>query len=89
MPSPGEHKTLQDRIVAYVDPVQRSPEFPGREYDAALLVALPPSVARCGERGEFHTFCYGGPIFAATLAVRAGERFVRDGCQFADVVRCE
>jgi hypothetical protein len=46
---------------------------------AALLAALPPSVDRGGERSEFHTFCYGGPILAATLAVRAGEGFVRDG----------
>jgi diphthamide synthase (EF-2-diphthine--ammonia ligase) len=48
-----------------------------------------PSVDRCGERGEFHTFCYVGPIFAETLAVRAGERFVRDGFHFTDVVACE
>jgi hypothetical protein len=51
--------------------VQRSPEFLGRAYDAASLTALPPLVDRCGERGEFHTFCYGGPIFAEILAVRA------------------
>jgi diphthamide synthase (EF-2-diphthine--ammonia ligase) len=76
-------------VLTYVNPVQRSPEFLGPAYDAALLAELSPSADRCRERGEFHTFCYGGPIFAETLAVRAGERCVRDGLQFADVVPCE
>src|SRR5438552_18129358 len=76
-------------LITCVDPVQLSPEFLGREFDAALLAALPPSVDRWGERGEFHTLCYGGPIFAETLAVRAGESSVRDGFQFADVVPWE
>jgi diphthamide synthase (EF-2-diphthine--ammonia ligase) len=75
-----------DAVITSVDPLQRSPAFLGRDHDAALLAALPPSVDRCGERGEFHTFCYGGPIFAEMLAVRAGERCVRDSIQFVDVV---
>ena len=34
--------------------------FVGRPYDAVLLADLPPGVHPCGERGEFHTFCFAG-----------------------------
>jgi diphthamide synthase (EF-2-diphthine--ammonia ligase) len=60
--------------------------FVGRECHAALLAELPPSVDPCGERGEFHTFYYAGPMFAAPLAVCVGERLVRDGFYFADAL---
>jgi diphthamide synthase (EF-2-diphthine--ammonia ligase) len=58
----------------------------GREFDADLLRELPATVDPCGERGEFHTFCYAGPMFAAPISVRVGEKVERDGFQFADVL---
>ncbi|MEO8796218.1 MAG: ATP-binding protein, partial [Daejeonella sp.] len=27
----------------------------------------------CGENGEFHTFCYSGPIFESELKFKLGE----------------
>ena len=50
----------------------------GRAYDAALLDALPAGVDPCGERGEFHTLSYGGPLFSRTLKLRRGESVLRD-----------
>jgi len=47
--------------------------FAGREFDAALLADLPAAVDPCGENGEFHTFCYAGPMFRAPIAVSGGE----------------
>jgi uncharacterized protein (TIGR00290 family) len=47
--------------------------FAGREFDAALLTELPPAVDPCGENGEFHTFCYAGPMFHAPINVTGGE----------------
>jgi uncharacterized protein (TIGR00290 family) len=47
--------------------------FAGREFDAALLEDVPPSVDPCGENGEFHTFCYAGPMFRDPIAVVSGE----------------
>jgi uncharacterized protein (TIGR00290 family) len=47
-----------------VDPRQLDPSFAGRLFDAALLAELPAGVDPCGERGEFHTFVSGGPMFA-------------------------
>jgi uncharacterized protein (TIGR00290 family) len=47
--------------------------FAGREFDAALLAELPAAVDPCGENGEFHTFCYAGPMFRQMIAVAGGE----------------
>jgi diphthamide synthase (EF-2-diphthine--ammonia ligase) len=42
------------------------------------LVRQPGGVDRCGERGEFHTCVHAGPMFAHPLAVRTGERVLRE-----------
>lgn len=65
--------------------------FAGRNYDAALLAELPPEVDRCGELGEFHTFCYAGPMFKNPMfkhmtPVQTGETVTRDGFCFTDLV---
>jgi uncharacterized protein (TIGR00290 family) len=73
-------------IVTCVDPKQIPPELAGRRYDAEFLAALPASADPCGERGEFHTFAFAGPMFAEPVAVRAGERVERDGFVFADLL---
>ena len=51
----------------------------GRAFDNALLDTLPAGVDPCGERGEFHTLSYGGPLFRQALALRRGESALRDG----------
>jgi uncharacterized protein (TIGR00290 family) len=75
---------LRARLTC-VDPKQLAASFAGREFDAALLADLPPSVDPCGERGEFHSFAYAGPMFRAPVAVRLGEIVERDGFVFADL----
>jgi uncharacterized protein (TIGR00290 family) len=47
--------------------------FAGREYDADFLASLPPDVDLCGENGEFHTFCYEGPLFKKKIHFKKGE----------------
>ena len=76
---------LRARLTC-VDPKQLAASFAGREFDAALLAELPPSVDPCGERGEFHTFCYAGPAFHHPIAVQSGEIVERDGFVFADLL---
>ncbi len=66
-------------MVVCVDSEVLAPEFAGRQFDAAFVRDLPPTVDPCGERGEFHTFVYAGPTFAAPIAVARGEIVVRDG----------
>ena len=73
-------------ILTCVDPKQLDARFAGRIFDEQLLQELPPEVDPCGERGEFHTFAFAGPMFRQPLAVRAGEVVIRDGFVFADVL---
>ena len=72
-------------VLTCVNPKQLAAEFCGRQFDAALLAALPASVDPCGENGEFHSFVYGGPMFRHALAVETGETVERDGFVFTDV----
>ena len=71
--------------VTCVDPKQLDASFAGREFDAAFLADLPPGVDPCGERGEFHTFAYDGPMFRRPISIRGGEIVARDGFVFADL----
>lgn len=72
-------------VVTCVDPRALDPSVAGRAFDAALLAALPPGVDPCGERGEFHTCVWDGPMFDRPLALAVGARVERDGFVFADV----
>jgi uncharacterized protein (TIGR00290 family) len=76
---------LRARITC-VDPQQLDPIFAGRDFDLALLDALPPTADPCGERGEFHTFAYGGPMFAVPVGIESGVVVERDGFVFADLL---
>ena len=60
--------------------------FAGRDFDKALLAALSAEIDPCGERGEFHTFVYAGPMLNTELRVRLGQLVVRDQFVFADVI---
>ncbi len=73
-------------VITCVDPKQISEKFAGRDFDEMLLADLPNGVDACGERGEFHTFCYDGPMFRNEISIRVGETVVRDGFVFTDVV---
>jgi uncharacterized protein (TIGR00290 family) len=76
---------LRARLTC-VNPKVVDRRFAGREFDSALLDELPPSVDPCGERGEFHSFAYAGPMFAKPIAIASGEVVERDGFVFADVL---
>ncbi|HEX2673053.1 MAG TPA: hypothetical protein VHM25_19370 [Polyangiaceae bacterium] len=76
---------LRARLTC-VDPKQLSERFVAREFDQALLADLPANVDPCGERGEFHSFAYAGPMFSAPIAIRSGEIVTRDGFAFADLL---
>ncbi len=69
-----------------VDPKVLDASFAGREFDAQLLRDLPTEVDSCGERGEFHSFAYAGPMFQHQIQVATGEVVTRDGFVFADVM---
>ena len=76
---------LRARITC-VDKKQLDASFAGREFDAQLLADLPPSADPCGEKGEFHSFAYAGPMFAHSIDVTPGELRDADGFVFADLL---
>jgi len=73
-------------VVVCVDPRQIDVSHCGAEYDGALLEALPGSADPCGERGEFHTFVYDGPMFRQPIAVQRGVVVEREGFFFCDLL---
>jgi uncharacterized protein (TIGR00290 family) len=70
-----------------VDPHQLDPSFAGRAFDHSFLNDLPPDVDPCGERGEFHSFAWDGPMFDRPVPVDTGEVVERDGFWFADLLQ--
>ncbi|GAB3563672.1 diphthine--ammonia ligase [Spirosoma luteolum] len=48
-------------------------DWVGAEIDATFAGRLPAGVDPCGENGEYHTFCYDGPIFTRPVALTRGE----------------
>ncbi|WP_282121662.1 adenine nucleotide alpha hydrolase [Algibacter mikhailovii] len=53
-------------------------DFVGTIIDENFINNLPPEVDPCGENGEFHTFCFDGPIFKAPVNFSIGEKVYRE-----------
>jgi uncharacterized protein (TIGR00290 family) len=73
-------------LVTCVDPAQLSTSFAGREFNGEFVSTLPDHVDPCGERGEFHTFAFDGPMFSKPVAVELGEIIEREGFIYADLL---
>jgi uncharacterized protein (TIGR00290 family) len=73
-------------VLTCVNPAHLDRSFAGRQFDRSLLADLPPGIDPCGERGEFHSFAYDGPMFDHPVAVASGEVVDRDGFVFADMI---
>ena len=71
--------------LACVDCAKLPAHFAGRAFDARLLADLPAGVDPCGERGEFHSFAFGGPPFARPVPIAVAGVVERDGFAFADL----
>lgn len=64
-------------IVICIDNSVLDERFLGRSLDHSFIDDLPADVDPCGENGEFHTFCYAGPIFQEPIHFVQGERVLR------------
>jgi uncharacterized protein (TIGR00290 family) len=73
-------------ITVCVDPRILDASFAGRELDASFFADLPSGVDPCGENGEFHTFVFDGPVFETPIPIRVGEKVMRDGFCFCDLL---
>lgn len=52
-------------------------DFVGTVIDKNFIENLPEGVDPCGENGEFHTFCFDGPIFKNPVTFTIGEKVFR------------
>lgn len=52
--------------------------YAGRIIDNDFIKDLPKGVDACGENGEFHTFCFDGPVFKYPVAFSLGETVLRE-----------
>ena len=75
-----------EAYLATVDLKKLPAEFAGRKFDAQLLADLPEGIDPCGENGEFHTCVVAGPMYSHRLPVETGERVIRDGYAYCDLV---
>jgi uncharacterized protein (TIGR00290 family) len=73
--------------LACVDTRVLDASFVGREWNRALLDELPAGTDPCGEKGEFHTCVYAGPMFARPLALDCGERVSREPFVWCDLLQ--
>lgn len=69
-----------------IDPRVLNSSFAGRTFDADLLADLPAGVDPCGERGEFHTFAFAGPMFSRTVSVVPAQTVERDNFIYAELL---
>lgn len=52
-------------------------EWVGTEIDPSFVNRLPAGVDPCGENGEYHSFCYDGPLFRDKIGFTVGEKIYR------------
>jgi uncharacterized protein (TIGR00290 family) len=72
-------------VITCIDPKQIPKEFVGKEFDESFLDSLPETIDPCGEKGEFHSFVFDGPMFKEHLEISLGDVVLRDGFVFIDV----
>lgn len=63
-----------ETILCCVSDGHLTEAFAGRIISTALIAELPEEVDPCGENGEYHSFCFNGPIFSHPVKYRTGEK---------------
>ncbi len=71
--------------LSTVDPRVLDASYAGHAFDLDLLGALPATVDPCGEKGEFHSCVWDGPMFAYPVPIAVHGTVTRDGFAFADI----
>ena len=52
-------------------------DWVGRIIDEKLALSIPDTVDPCGENGEYHTFCFDGPVFESPINILIGEKIYK------------
>ena len=73
-------------ILTCIEEARTNPGWLGAPLTEELIQAFEQSgIDPCGERGEYHTFVYAGPLFSFPLAFCLGERLSLSGFQLIDI----
>jgi len=74
-------------IVVAIDTNYLDKELLGERIDEEFIQELKriKEIDLCGERGEYHTFVYGGPIFKKPLEFITGKKILRDKRCFLEI----
>jgi len=49
----------------------------GKQVYKQFICDLPDNIDPCGENGEYHTFCYAGPVFKTAIPFSVGEKIYK------------
>nr|WP_298995256.1 diphthine--ammonia ligase [uncultured Allomuricauda sp.] len=64
-------------VIVCINNSKLDKSFLGKELSLELMDTLPEDIDPCGENGEFHTFCFDGPIFKHPVAIELGEHLFK------------
>lgn len=64
-------------IICCVNDAYLTEPFVGKIIDHAFIEALPLTTDPCGENGEYHSFCFDGPIYKEPIAVANTHTFYK------------
>jgi uncharacterized protein (TIGR00290 family) len=64
-------------ITCCVNDAFFSEDEAGVEITPGFINGLPAHVDPCGENGEYHTFCFAGPVFKMPISFTVGEKVYR------------
>lgn len=65
-------------IVVSINAALLEESFCGRLLDKDFITDLPPGLDPCGENGEFHTFCFDGPLFNKPVSFSIGQKVYKE-----------
>ena len=64
-------------ITCCVNDSYLNEDWVGRKINKSFIEQLPVIVDPCGENGEYHTFCYDGPLFKKKILFSVGEKLYK------------
>lgn len=65
-------------VITCIDSAVLSETVLGKVIDNDFLRALPPNADLCGEKGEYHSFVFDGPIFKSPVPFEVKKKYDRD-----------
>ncbi|MCF3108819.1 adenine nucleotide alpha hydrolase [Niabella sp. CC-SYL272] len=60
-----------EAVICCVNGSMLDMEYCGKQLSPALIAAFPAPADPCGENGEYHSFCYAGPVFRKPVPYRS------------------